>query len=86
MCGSSVIWRVRTAAAVIVGATSTAHLSANRRISGLQLDAADLGAIRSVLRRRRGPTGDVYALERDRGGRHGRIMKYGLHQKEIQAP
>jgi aryl-alcohol dehydrogenase-like predicted oxidoreductase len=69
-------------AAVIVGATNAAHLGANRKIADLKLDAADAQAIQSVLRQRQGPSGDVYSLERDRNGRHGRIMKYDLHQKE----
>jgi aryl-alcohol dehydrogenase-like predicted oxidoreductase len=69
-------------AAVIVGATNVAHLAQNRRIDQLKLDAEDVAAIRAVLQRRRGPNGDVYSLERDRAGRHGRIMKYNLHQKE----
>ena len=58
---------------------------ASRRASPnreLELDAADREAIQAVLRERRGPHGDVYSLERDRSGRHGRIMKYDLHQKE----
>jgi aryl-alcohol dehydrogenase-like predicted oxidoreductase len=69
-------------AAIIVGATDASHLAANRGIADLQLDAADAAAIQSVLRQRQGPQGDVYSLERDRTGRHGRIMKYDLHQKE----
>jgi aryl-alcohol dehydrogenase-like predicted oxidoreductase len=69
-------------AAVIVGATNVGHLAQNRRIGRLQLDTDDLAAIGAVLERRHGPTGDVYSLERDRKGRHGRIMKYNLHQKE----
>ena len=27
-----------------------------------------------------GPPGDTYALERDKSGRHGRIMKYNLNK------
>jgi aryl-alcohol dehydrogenase-like predicted oxidoreductase len=69
-------------AAVIVGATNAAHLAQNLHIDQLSLDAVDLAAIRAVLQRRQGPHGDVYSLERDRNGRHGRIMKYNLHQKE----
>jgi hypothetical protein len=33
-----------------------------------------------VTRQRKGPAGDVYELERDREGRHGRIMKYNLNK------
>jgi aryl-alcohol dehydrogenase-like predicted oxidoreductase len=66
-------------AAAIVGATSTAHLPAHAQIGTLRLDGEDLAAIAAVTDRRRGPSGDVYALERDRTGRHGRIMKYELN-------
>ena len=34
---------------------------------------------------RRGPSGDTYALERDRDGPHGRIMKYNLNAELIAA-
>lgn len=71
--------------AIIVGATNASHLGANRRIADLQLDAQDGQAIQAVLSQRQGPHGDVYALERDRDGRHGRIMKYDLQQKVIFA-
>jgi aryl-alcohol dehydrogenase-like predicted oxidoreductase len=66
-------------AAAIVGATSAAHLRAHTRIEALRLDVVDLAAIASVTDRRRGPVGDVYALERDRTSRHGQIMKYELN-------
>ena len=72
-------------AAVIVGATNASHLGANRKIADLRLDAADVQAIQEVLQQRQGPLGDVYSLERDRSGRHGRIMKYDLHQNETFA-
>src|SRR6202030_2342823 len=66
-------------AAVIVGATNTAHLQSHTGVGSLQLDAADLASVAAVTRRRRGPAGDVYALERDRTGPHGQIMKYELN-------
>jgi aryl-alcohol dehydrogenase-like predicted oxidoreductase len=67
-------------AAAIVGATSTAHLGAHARLETLVLDAEDLAMLEAVTRRRAGPAGDVYALERDREGPHGRIMKYTLNR------
>jgi diketogulonate reductase-like aldo/keto reductase len=67
-------------AAVIVGARNRAHLTANLAITELALDAADMGAINAVLAEARPLAGDVYALERDRAGRHGAIMKYNLSQ------
>lgn len=66
-------------AAVIVGARDAARAGANARIGDLRLTAADEAEIAAVLRRRTGPLGDTYALERDREGRHGSIMKYNLN-------
>jgi aryl-alcohol dehydrogenase-like predicted oxidoreductase len=68
------------AAAVIVGATSTRHLTETLRIPAIQLSSDDLAAIRRVADQRSGPKGDVYDLERDKDGRHGRIMKYNLNE------
>lgn len=72
-------------AAVIIGATNTSHLGAHAKIAGLELDESDTAAIQSLLARSRGPQGNVYELERDRSGRHGRIMKYDLHELDKQA-
>jgi aryl-alcohol dehydrogenase-like predicted oxidoreductase len=67
-------------AAVIVGATNASHLDANARIGAVELDSDDLAAIDAVAQRHVGPEGDVFSLERDREGRHGRIMKYDLNK------
>jgi aryl-alcohol dehydrogenase-like predicted oxidoreductase len=64
----------------IVGATNASHLDEHRKIGLLALDAVDHAAIRAVTNHRRGPLGDVYALERDRTGAHGRIMQYTLNR------
>ena len=66
-------------AAVIVGATSKAHLAANVAAAGLALTDEDRAEIEAVVHKSRGPIGDVYELERDRDGRHGSIMKYNLN-------
>ena len=66
-------------AAVIIGARTARHLEKTLPIFGLKLDADDRSAIDSVLARRQGPEGPIYGLERDRTGRHGRIMKYNLN-------
>jgi aryl-alcohol dehydrogenase-like predicted oxidoreductase len=68
-------------AAVIVGARSREHLAANLAISAIRLSAADHAEIAAVLSRRKGPDGDTFALERDRTGRHGSIMKYDLNRE-----
>ena len=64
--------------AAIVGATNAAHLASHDRLGHVELDAGGRAAIAAVSAHRRGPLGDVYELERDRTGRHGRIMKYNL--------
>jgi aryl-alcohol dehydrogenase-like predicted oxidoreductase len=66
--------------AAIVGATNTAHLAAHTAVGNLRLDGTDLASIDSVLNEHPGPSGDVYDLERDRDGPHGRIMRYSLNR------
>lgn len=66
-------------AAVIVGAVNAAHREANARVGTITLDREDHQALEAVTALRTGPTGDVFTLERDRQGRHGRIMKYELN-------
>jgi aryl-alcohol dehydrogenase-like predicted oxidoreductase len=65
-------------AAAIVGARHAGHLPDTLAIAALTLSDADRAAIAAVLPA--GPQGDVYALERDRTGPHGRIMKYDLNK------
>ena len=67
-------------AAVILGARYADRLPRTLRVFSIALDDADRAAIRAVQARARGPAGPVYALERDRDGPHGRIMKYGLQE------
>jgi aryl-alcohol dehydrogenase-like predicted oxidoreductase len=66
-------------AAAIVGAVNTSHLRAHTQIGQLRLHVDDLASIAKVIGQRQGPLGDVYDLERDRSGAHGRIMKYELN-------
>lgn len=66
-------------AAVIVGARYAAHLDGALGMFAFRLDAEDREMIGAVLARRSGPVGDTFELERDRTGRHGRIMKYNLN-------
>jgi aryl-alcohol dehydrogenase-like predicted oxidoreductase len=73
-------------AAAIVGATSARHLDATLQALTLRLDREDIGAIEHVLSRARGPTGEVYALERQKGGRHAGIMRYNINTAQSNAP
>ena len=70
-------------AAAIVGARDSAHLAQTGKVFAFRLDDADRAAIGRHLDARGGPFGEVYALERDRNGRHGRIMRY--NQNKIPA-
>jgi len=67
-------------AGVIVGARSRAHLASNLAIADIVLTAEDQKQIAAVLAEAHELEGDVYALERDREGRHGSIMKYNLNK------
>jgi aryl-alcohol dehydrogenase-like predicted oxidoreductase len=66
-------------AAVIVGAVNTSHLASHAQIDTVRLTPDERSRIADLVRRRRGPAGDIYELERDRTGAHGRIMKYELN-------
>ena len=69
-------------AAAIVGATSARHLAENVAVFDFSLDGEDHAAVASVTARRNGPEGDCFDLERDREGRHGRIMRYDLNEPQ----
>ena len=66
-------------ATVIIGAVNRNHLADHLGLARVNLDADDSFAIGAVTARREGPDGDTYELERDKTGRHGRIMKYNLN-------
>ena len=71
----------RGVAAVIVGARSAAHLDDTVRAATLVLDDDDHARIGAVLAERAPIAGDVYDLERVKGGRHAAIMRYDLNTK-----
>ena len=64
----------------IIGARYAAHLPDNLGVFRFVLDDADRRQLDGVLAEKRGPAGDTFALERDRTGRHGRVMKYDLNE------
>jgi hypothetical protein len=67
-------------AAVIVGARNR-EPAAQPGHPGLALSADDFALINAVLARANPVPGDVYALERDRSGKHGSVMKYNLNKE-----
>jgi len=66
--------------AAIVGARYADKLADTLAVFGLRLDARDHALLEPILCAHPGPAGDTYALERDKNGRHGRIMKYNLNK------
>lgn len=72
-------------AAAIVGARYAGHLPRTLEAMSLRLTDEDRAEIAALLAEAPGPTGPVFGLERDRGGRHGRIMKYNLNADPASA-
>jgi len=69
-------------AAAIVGARYADRLAETLQVFSFSLQENDWSEINEIRLRAKGPTGPVYAAERDREGRHGRIMKYNLQAGE----
>ena len=67
-------------AAAIVGARYAVHLPQMLEVFAFKLELQDHDRLADVLRRSAMLEGDVFDLERDRQGRHGRIMKYNLNE------
>ena len=67
-------------AATITGMDSVNQADQLLGISGLSLDEEDQSILGAALTRAVGPGGDVYELERDMAGPHGRIMRYNLNR------
>ena len=65
-------------AAVIIGARNADHLDRYSELFRIALDDADRARIDTLRRQMRAPDLDVFDLERDKNGRHGRIMRYNL--------
>ena len=68
-------------AALIIGARNRDHLSRLAQIFSFTLDQGDIDQIEAVSAQASGPKGPVYGLERDKSGKHGRIMKYDLNKE-----
>lgn len=66
-------------AGIIVGARHAKHLSSIESALALSLTSDDRDAIAAIHAEASGPRGDVYALERVKGGAHASIMRYTLN-------
>ncbi len=67
-------------AATIVGARYACRLPHTLRAFEITLSDQDHAEIEAVRSRSTGPQGEVFGLERDVSGHHGRIMKYNLNR------
>lgn len=67
-------------AAAIVGARHARHLPGTLAALDVTLSDEERRALADALGAGPGPTGDVYELEREKGGRHAAIMRYGLNR------
>jgi len=67
-------------AGAIIGARNLNHLHKYQQISAFELDTSDLKMIQPIVDNSAGPNGPFYELERDKTGKHGRIMKYNLNE------
>jgi aryl-alcohol dehydrogenase-like predicted oxidoreductase len=67
-------------AGVIVGARHAGHLDQLLRACAITLDDEDRAAIARVQASAPGPAGDVYDLERVKGGLHAGVMRYTLNR------
>ena len=68
-------------AAIIVGARNKNHLTSLIELNEISLSDSDILSIDAVRSKSNGPGGTVYALERDKSGKHGAIMKYNLNEQ-----
>ncbi|MEO1679843.1 MAG: aldo/keto reductase [Pseudomonadota bacterium] len=68
-------------AAAIVGARYARHLPKTREVFRLTLSDDERARIEAILAQAPGVGGEVFGAERDRSGRHGRIMKYNLNTR-----
>ncbi|MEM1142668.1 MAG: aldo/keto reductase [Pseudomonadota bacterium] len=66
-------------AAVIIGSRNAKHVDRYRELFELKLDDFDREVIATLRSQMHTPELDVFDLERDKSGRHGRIMKYNLN-------
>lgn len=67
-------------AGIIVGARHAGHLSSIASALTLELTSADCGEIAAIHAEAPGPGGEVYGLERVKGGVHASVMRYTLNR------
>ena len=79
--GSDAASSVAFQPATITGVDSVAQAEELLQVFDLTLKDEDLNLISAAVGTAEGPGGPVYALEREREGPHGKIMRYDLNRE-----
>lgn len=65
---------------VIIGARNADHIDANLQVGDIKLTRMNKSQLTALLDGFSHPPGDVFDIERDKTGKHGRIMRYNLNE------
>lgn len=68
-------------AGIIIGARNSNHLKNNLEVFNFKLDNKDYMLLNNCLKSNKPVYGDIYSVERMKGGKHASIMKYNLNKK-----
>jgi aryl-alcohol dehydrogenase-like predicted oxidoreductase len=68
-------------AAVVIGARNANHVDDIAKIFDFSFDIEDRAKLEVVFNQAKELDGDIYSLEREKGGRHANIMKYNLNKE-----
>lgn len=68
-------------AAVILGSRNAQHIQDTVKIFSFDLSKKEMDEISKISNENNGLSGDIYGLERAKGGKHGAVMKYNLNKK-----
>ena len=67
-------------AGAIVGARNSKHIKKIMFLKTFELDKQDLKDINDVISKSKGPKGNVYDIERQKDGKHAKIMRYNQNK------
>ena len=70
-------------AGTIVGARNSKHLEKIKILNTFELDEQDLKDINDVISKSKGPKGNVFDMERQKDGKHAKIMKYNQNKLDV---
>jgi aryl-alcohol dehydrogenase-like predicted oxidoreductase len=68
-------------AAMVIGARNANHVDDMKKMFDFSFDTEDVAKLEAVFKQAKELDGDIYNLEREKGGRHANIMKYNLNKE-----